>query len=177
MWRAWRSPRCRDRRPLKGSPPAFIDDAHNEKLWHISFNRVNDDLILDMVSSNADAYYRYEYDIQGGGTTPPEKAIKYYIGLYTENRAALRASFGFYRAWDTTTAQNGTRAGDTAVDPCAGNRRREQLGSRRRGRHARVRDQRADRGHPRRRALGRRAGTHDLLSALVPFLEPYRTGS
>ena len=105
---------------LKGSPPAFIDAAHNDKLWHISFNRVNDDLILDMVSSNADAYYRYEYEIQGGGTTPPEKAIKYYIGLYTSDRASLRASFGFYRAWDATTTQNATRQATPLTIPVLG---------------------------------------------------------
>jgi alpha-beta hydrolase superfamily lysophospholipase len=42
------------------APPMFVPEALNDKLWHIPFNRVDDDLILDMVSSNADAYYRYE---------------------------------------------------------------------------------------------------------------------
>ena len=114
---------------LKGSPPAFIDAAHNDKLWHISFNRVRDPLILDMVSSNADAYYRYEYKIQGGGTTPPEQGDQVlHRPLHEGAPATLRASFGFYRAWDETTAQNGARQAATPVDPGAGNRRREQLG-------------------------------------------------
>ena len=162
---------------LKGSPPAFIDDAHNEKLWHISFNRVNDDLILDMVSSNADAYYRYEYEIQGGGTTPPKSAIKYYIGLYTDNRAALRAGFGFYRAWDATTAQNAARQVTPLTIPVLGiggvNSWGPAVGGAMGGFATNVQT-----------AVIPGAGhwvaeqaPHSLLATLVPFLEPYRTGS
>ena len=88
------------------APPMFVPEQVNEKLWHIPFNRVDDDLILDMVSSNADAYYRYEYSIQGGGATLPDSAINYYVDLYTRNRDVLRASFGLYRAWDDTLNQN-----------------------------------------------------------------------
>ena len=64
----------------------FVPEPLNNKLWHIPFNRVNDDLIVDMVSSNADAYYRYEFAIQGGGATLPDYAIEYYINLYTRDR-------------------------------------------------------------------------------------------
>jgi pimeloyl-ACP methyl ester carboxylesterase len=90
----------------KDAPPLFVPEFLNNRLWHIPFNRVNDDLILDMVRSNADAFYRYEYRIQGGGTTLPDYAIRYYVKLYTTNRDALRASFGLYRAWDETLNQN-----------------------------------------------------------------------
>ena len=162
---------------LKGSPPAFIDAAHNDKLWHISFNRVDDPLILDMVSSNADAYYRYEYDVQGGGTTPSEKAIKYYIGLYTNDRSALRASFGFYRAWDTTTAQNGARQAAPLTIPVLGiggvNSWGPAVGGAMNGFATNVQT-----------AVIPGAGhwvaeqaPESLLATLVPFLEPYRTGS
>ncbi len=88
------------------APPMFVPEQLNDKLWHIPFNRVDDRLILDMVSSNADAYYRYEYSIQGGGETLSDAAIAYYIKLYTRNRDVLRASFGLYRAWDATLNQN-----------------------------------------------------------------------
>jgi pimeloyl-ACP methyl ester carboxylesterase len=88
------------------APPMFVPEQVNNKLWHIPFNRVDDDLILDMVSSNADAYYRYEYAIQGGKSTLPDSAIRYYIKLYTRDRDVLRASFGLYRAWDETLTQN-----------------------------------------------------------------------
>ncbi len=162
---------------LKGSPPAFIDDAHNEKLWHISFNRVDDDLILDMVGSNADAYYRYEYDIQGGGTTPPEKAIKYYINLYTSDRSSLRASFGFYRAWDTTTSQNGSRQAAPLTIPVLGiggaNSWGPAVGGAMNGFATDVQTSVIPgAGH-----WVAEQAPQALLATLVPFLEPYRTGS
>jgi pimeloyl-ACP methyl ester carboxylesterase len=91
------------------APPLFVPDFLNNRLWHIPFNRVNDELIVDMVNSNADAYYRYEYSIQSGGATLPEYAIKYYISLYTRDRNTLRASFGLYRAWEATQNQNTER--------------------------------------------------------------------
>src|SRR6266540_867104 len=92
--------------PSPYSPPLFIEEARNNRLWHIPFNRVNDELIVDMVSGNADAFYRYEFTIQSGGATPPEYAIEYYISLYNRDKDALRATFGLYRAWDATLAQN-----------------------------------------------------------------------
>lgn len=162
---------------LKGSPPAFIDAAHNDKLWHISFNRVDDRLILDMVSSNADAYYRYEYEIQGGGTTPPEKAIKYYIGLYTSDRASLRSSFGFYRAWDATTTQNASRQATPLAIPVLGiggvNSWGPAVGGAMNGFATNVQTAViAGAGH-----WVAEQAPKNLLATLVPFLEPYRTGS
>ena len=91
-------------------PHYFVEEFFNNKLWHIAFNRVNDDLVVDMVASNADAYYGYEFAIQGGEATAlPGQAIEYYINLYTRDRDTLRASFGFYRSWDDTLTQNTKR--------------------------------------------------------------------
>ena len=91
-------------------PPLFTAEPVNNKLWHIPFNRVDDELIVDMVRSHADGYFRYEYTIQSGGLPLPDYAIDYYVGLYNRDRAALRASFQFYRAWDMLLAQNARRA-------------------------------------------------------------------
>jgi pimeloyl-ACP methyl ester carboxylesterase len=101
-------------------PPAFVPEPDNNRLWHIAFNRVNDELILNMVRSNADEYYRYEFAVQGGGQTLPDYAIKYYTDLYTRNRDALRASFGLYRAWDQTLGQNLERAKSKLTLPVLG---------------------------------------------------------
>ena len=92
--------------PEHPAPPLFLPEFLNNRLWHIPFNRVNDELIVDMVRSNADAYYRYEFAIQGGGATLPDYAIDYYVSLFNRDRSALRASFGLYRAWDAHLAQN-----------------------------------------------------------------------
>jgi pimeloyl-ACP methyl ester carboxylesterase len=102
------------------SPPLFVPEPINNKLWHIPFNRVNDELIVDMVSGNADAFYRYEFTIQGGGATPPEYAIEYYVSLYNRNKDVLRATFGFYRAWDATLAQNEQRKTQPLTIPVLG---------------------------------------------------------
>jgi pimeloyl-ACP methyl ester carboxylesterase len=91
-------------------PSLFVPEPVNDKLWHIPFNRVNDDLIVDMVHSNADGFYGYEFAIQAGGATLPDYAINYYIKLYNRNKDVLRASFGLYRAWDAHVAQNKERA-------------------------------------------------------------------
>ncbi|GAA1759755.1 alpha/beta fold hydrolase [Agromyces humatus] len=101
-------------------PPYFVSEADNNKLWHIAFNRVNDDLIVDMVKSNADKYYQYEFAVQGGGTTLPRETIRYYVSLYTRNRDTLRASFGLYRAWETTLNQNMARASIPLTIPVLG---------------------------------------------------------
>ena len=105
---------------LAASPPMWIEEPINNKLWHIPFNRVNDELIVDMVNSNADAFYRYEFAIQGGGSTLPDYAIEYYVALYTRNKDALRASFGLYRAWDATLEQNADRQKTLLTIPVLG---------------------------------------------------------
>ncbi|MEU4197176.1 alpha/beta hydrolase [Kribbella sp. NPDC026611] len=102
------------------APSYFIFAAVNNKLWHIAFNRVDDELIVDMVGSNANAYYRYEFSIQGGGATLPDYAINYYVSLHTRNRDALRASFGLYRSWDATLEQNVVRKDTKLTIPVLG---------------------------------------------------------
>jgi pimeloyl-ACP methyl ester carboxylesterase len=102
------------------APGLFVPEPINNKLWHIPFNRVNDELIVDMVRSNADAYYRYEYAIQGGGATLPDYAIEYYVSLYNRDKDVLRASFGLYRAWDATLMQNEERKKTLLTIPVLG---------------------------------------------------------
>ena len=107
--------------PGVGPAPSLFEGEHlNNRLWHIPFNRVDDELIVDMVSRSADGFYRYEYAIQGGGSTLPEHAIDYYVRLYNRDRDALRASFGLYRAWDATVAQNADRAAQPLTIPVLG---------------------------------------------------------
>ncbi|WP_159620000.1 alpha/beta fold hydrolase [Arthrobacter zhaoguopingii] len=101
-------------------PPLFLDEATNNRLWHIPFNRVDDELIIDLVRSNADAFYRYEFKIQGGGETLSERAIKYYVKQYNRDKDSLRASFGLYREWDATLAQNAERAKTPLTIPVLG---------------------------------------------------------
>ena len=91
------------------SPPLFGPDPLNNRLWHIPFNRVNDELTVQMVRGNEDAYYRYEFAIQSGGVPLPEYAQRYYVRLFSRGRHVLRGNFGLYREWGTTTTQNAQR--------------------------------------------------------------------
>jgi pimeloyl-ACP methyl ester carboxylesterase len=91
------------------SPPLFVPEPLNNRLWHIPFNRVNDELTEDLVRGREDIFFGYEFAIQGGGKTLPDYALEYYFRLFSDPDV-LRGSFGFYRAWDTTLAQNEQRA-------------------------------------------------------------------
>jgi len=104
----------------KGGPPLFSDEPTNNRLWHIPFNRVDDELIVNLVRNSAEEFYRYEYRIQGGGYTPSEQAIKYYVKQYNKDKDTLRASFELYREWDTLVAQNAERAKTPLTIPVIG---------------------------------------------------------
>ena len=59
-----------------------------------------------LVTGREDVFFGYEFAIQGGAL--PDDVIDYYVVLLS-NPEALRGSFGFYRAFDTTVAQNQQR--------------------------------------------------------------------
>jgi pimeloyl-ACP methyl ester carboxylesterase len=88
-------------------PPLFVPEPINNRLWHIPFNRVNDELTEQLVRGREDIFYGYEFAIQGGKPLPDD-ALRYYFKLFSDPDV-LRGSFGFYRAWDTTLAQNEQR--------------------------------------------------------------------
>ena len=87
------------------SPPLFVPAEVNNRLWHIPFNRV-EKLPEQLVAGNEDAFFGYEFAIQGGRL--PDEVVDYYVGMLS-NPGVLPGSFGFYRAFDTTVAQNQER--------------------------------------------------------------------
>jgi pimeloyl-ACP methyl ester carboxylesterase len=89
------------------APPLFVPEPLNNRLWHIPFNRVNDQLTEELVRGREDIFFGYEFAIQGGKPLPDD-ALRYYFGVFSDPEV-LRGSFGFYRAWDTTFAQNEQR--------------------------------------------------------------------
>ena len=89
-------------------PPLFIPEPLNNRLWHIPFNRV-DKIPELLVKGREDIFFGYEFAIQSGsGPKLPEDVVEYYVSLVSR-RGALRSSFGLYREWDATLAQNGAR--------------------------------------------------------------------
>jgi pimeloyl-ACP methyl ester carboxylesterase len=73
-----------------------------------------------MVSGNAAAFYGYEFTIQSGGVPLPDYAMDYYVSLYNRNKDVLRATFGFYRAWDASLTQNAERRAQPLAIPVLG---------------------------------------------------------
>ncbi len=83
------------------SPPLFVPGALNDRLWHIPFNRV-ENVPEQLVAGREAVFFGYEFAVQGGKL--PDEVVDYYVAMVS-NPDALRASFGFYRAFDTTLAQ------------------------------------------------------------------------
>jgi pimeloyl-ACP methyl ester carboxylesterase len=85
------------------SPPLFVPEPINNRLWHIPFNRVNDELTEQLVRGREDVFFGYEFAVQGGRKKLPDYALRY--------------CFGLYRALDTTLAQNEQRKGRPLTMP------------------------------------------------------------
>jgi pimeloyl-ACP methyl ester carboxylesterase len=100
------------------SPPLFVPEPINNRLWHIPFNRVNDELTEQLVRGREDIFFGYEFANQGGKRLP-DYALRYYFSLFSDPDA-LRGSFGLYRAWDTTLAQNEQRKSRPLTMPVLG---------------------------------------------------------
>jgi pimeloyl-ACP methyl ester carboxylesterase len=156
------------------SPPLFLPEAINNKVWHIPVNRlaeVNEQLI----TGREDIYFGYEFAIQAGKPLPDD-VVDYYVRLVS-NPDSLRGSLGFYRAWDTTMAQNAQRKNRPLTMPvlAIGGAASwgEQVGDDMKTLATTVQSVVIpDAGH----WLAEEA-PDELLAALTPFLAPYRDGS
>jgi pimeloyl-ACP methyl ester carboxylesterase len=94
---------------VQPSPFLFLPSALNQQLFHLTFNRlptINEQL----VQGREDIYFGFIFDVEAGTIKLPRYAIEAYIDNLASVPGALRGSFGFYRAWDVTTAQNAQRA-------------------------------------------------------------------
>jgi pimeloyl-ACP methyl ester carboxylesterase len=156
------------------SPPLFVPDPVNNRVWHIPFNRVDDEVTVDLVSGNEGPFFRYEFAIQSGGTPLPDDAQDYYVQLFSRGRDVLRASFGLYRAWGTTIGQNEQRKTRPLTVPVLGiggaNSWGERAGE---GMRAAAENVRAvvipGAGH-----WVAEQAPEELLAELTAFLAPYR---
>jgi pimeloyl-ACP methyl ester carboxylesterase len=101
------------------SPPLFVPDPVNNRVWHIPFNRVDDEVIEQLVVGREDVFFGYEFAIQGGKKVLPDDVQRYYFDLFSDPDA-LRGSFGLYRAWGTTLTQNEQRKSRPLTMPVLG---------------------------------------------------------
>ncbi len=98
--------------PLPGvtdkTPSLFLPGPAVPQLFHLTFNRLNG-LNEQLVRGREDLFFSFIFDAEAT-IKLPRYAVKYYADGFASSRAALRGSFGFYRAWDATTAQNSQRS-------------------------------------------------------------------
>ena len=87
------------------APPLFLPGPLNDRLWHLGFNRIGK-LNEQLVTGREDLFYRWEFD--AAGKKLPDDVINYYVRMLS-NPDSLRGSFGWYRALDTTIAQDEQR--------------------------------------------------------------------
>ncbi len=91
--------------PLPGvapSPPLIGPAQLNDKLWQLAFNRVAD-VPEQLIAGRERIYFGSRlYRL-------PDSAVTYYVDMLRSGPDALRGSFGWYRALDTTMAQNEQR--------------------------------------------------------------------
>jgi pimeloyl-ACP methyl ester carboxylesterase len=90
-------------RPL----PLFLPGPAVPRLFHLTFNRL-DGLNEQLVRGREKLFFSYIFGAEAA-IKLPAYAVKYYADGFASSGAALRGSFGFYRAWDATTKQNENR--------------------------------------------------------------------
>ncbi len=91
------------------SPPLFSEPGMNRRLWHFTFNRL-DDLNERMVEGREEIYFGDQLASKGATRDAiPAEAAEVYIAPLKADRQALHTCFEFYRAIETTIAQNAAR--------------------------------------------------------------------
>jgi len=155
------------------SPPLFIPEPVNNKLWHIPFNRV-DKVPEQLVLGREDIFFGYEFAIQtGNGKKLPDDVVNYYVRILS-NPDALRGSFGFYRAWDTTLAQNEQRKSRPLTMPVLAIGGAESWGEQVGNGMTPAADDVQTVVIPGTGHWVAETAPEEMLAALAPFLAPYR---
>ena len=128
-----RGPRRGPRAPGRGSLTAHVRPRAGQQpaLAH-PLQPGRHELTEQLVRGREDIFFGYEFAIQAGGKKLPDDALNYYVRLLSDPDA-LRGSFGLYRAWDTTMAQNEQRAARPLTDARPGDRRSGTAGRTRSG--------------------------------------------
>jgi pimeloyl-ACP methyl ester carboxylesterase len=89
------------------SPPLLSDRRTNERLWHFAFNRLTD-VNEQLVRGREEIYFGNQFATKAARKLA-DHAVAHYVDSIASDPAALRSSFAFYRALDTTMAQNERR--------------------------------------------------------------------
>ncbi|MEU6557171.1 alpha/beta hydrolase [Streptomyces sp. NPDC046915] len=89
------------------SPPMIGTAQANNRLWHIPFNRLTD-VNEQLVRGREGIYFGWQFATKAVRKLP-DYVVDYYVRILASQHDALRGSFGWYRALDTTSAQDQQR--------------------------------------------------------------------
>jgi len=155
------------------SPPFFLPAPLNNKLWHISVNRL-DAVNEQLVTGREDIYFGYEFGVQAGKKLPDE-VVKYYVDLLS-NPESLRGSFAFYREWDAMMAQNEQRKDRPLTMPVLGIGGAASFGEQVGSAMKLLANDVQSAVIPGAGHWFAEEAPEETLAALAPFLAPYRDG-
>jgi pimeloyl-ACP methyl ester carboxylesterase len=155
------------------APPLFLPGPLNDRLWHLGFNRI-DKLNEQLVAGREDVFYRWEFD--AAAKSLPDDVIDYYVGVLS-NPDSLRGSFGWYRALDTTIAQDEQRKTRRLTMPVLAIGGEASFGENVGNAVQAVADDVQSVVIPGTGHFLAEESPDELLAALTPFLTPYRDGS
>jgi pimeloyl-ACP methyl ester carboxylesterase len=155
------------------SPPLIGPARLNQRLWHIAFNRLGPEVNEALVRGREEIYFGAEY-AGAAGTPLPDAVVRYYVERLASGPDALRGSFGWYRAMETSAAQNVRRKANRLSLPVLA------IGGGRTGGEGPANTMRlvADnvQGHviPESGHWLAEEAPGQVLAAVTPFLAPYR---
>ncbi|MEU7649981.1 alpha/beta fold hydrolase [Streptomyces huasconensis] len=92
---------------LSPTPPLFGSREANDRLWHFAFNRLGD-VNEQLVRGREHLYFGHQFATKSAKALP-DHAVQHYVDILAADPEALRCSFEFYRALDTTIEQNQRR--------------------------------------------------------------------
>src|SRR3954451_23799043 len=154
-------------------PPLFLPGPLNDRLWHLGFNRI-DGLNEQLVSGREDLFFGWEFE--AAAKKLPDEVIDYYVGALS-NPDSLRGSFGWYRALETTIAQNEQRKTRRLTMPILAIGGEASFGENAGNATQAVADDVQSVVIPGTGHFLAEEAPDELLAALTPFLAPYRDGA
>jgi pimeloyl-ACP methyl ester carboxylesterase len=155
------------------SPPLLVPGPLNERLWHLAFNRlpkVNEQL----VTGREKIFFAAEFNGSAGTHKLPAELVDYYVDTLAADPDALRGTFGQYRAFDASIAQNQQRKNTRLTLPVLAIGGEEALGQGVIDTMKLVADDVQSVIIPGSGHWLAEQAPEQLVAALTPFLAPYR---
>jgi pimeloyl-ACP methyl ester carboxylesterase len=155
------------------SPPLLVPGPLNERLWHLAFNRlpkVNEQLVI----GREEIFFGAEFNGSAGTHKLPAELVDYYVHALASDPDALRGSFGQYRAFDASIAQNQQRKNTRLTLPVLAIGGEEALGQGVIDTMTLVADDVQGVIIPGSGHWVAEQAPEQLVAALTPFLAPYR---